>query len=211
MRFLVWPMALTCLRIVLVPFFLVLLGMGLILEAFLLFVFMGVTDFLDGYLARRLNQTSRIGELLDPVADKLLIVSTLLLLSFPRFDGDVVIPLSVLACIMGKDALTIAGSIVLLWRVRTARIVAQPIGKITTFLQICLVLVTLLARELATRGISLDMSLNALWYTVSVFSVASGVTYLRGGIRQYYLHRRMLRSGGISRIAINRSTQRIPV
>ena len=75
-----WPMGLTMLRLLLLPVFLCVLlpdagraGPNRRRWAVAIFAVMAVTDKLDGYLARRLNQTSKLGAILDPIADKLLV------------------------------------------------------------------------------------------------------------------------------------------
>jgi cardiolipin synthase (CMP-forming) len=75
------PNLLSFLRILLVPVFLWLLLHQLFLAAIAVLAFAGITDFLDGYLARKLNQTTKLGKMLDPVADRLYIFATLLALS----------------------------------------------------------------------------------------------------------------------------------
>jgi cardiolipin synthase len=75
------PNLLSFLRIALVPVFLWLLLDELFLAAIAVLAFAGLTDFLDGYLARKLNQTTKLGKMLDPVADRLYIFATLLALS----------------------------------------------------------------------------------------------------------------------------------
>jgi CDP-diacylglycerol--glycerol-3-phosphate 3-phosphatidyltransferase len=86
---LTWPMGLTFLRLLLLPVFL----WAILLEsnraahrpswlALTVFVVMAITDKLDGYLARRWNQTSKLGAILDPVADKLLVACSVIVLSF---------------------------------------------------------------------------------------------------------------------------------
>jgi CDP-diacylglycerol--glycerol-3-phosphate 3-phosphatidyltransferase len=79
------PTKLTLARIAAIPVILLLLAFPTVWTAwlaFLLFVAAGITDWLDGYLARRWNQTSKLGQLLDPIADKLLVVAVLLMLVF---------------------------------------------------------------------------------------------------------------------------------
>src|ERR1041385_2919869 len=83
-----WPMGLTMLRLLLLPVFLYLLLFEPNKPAHAhrwwavgVFAIMAATDKLDGYLARKLNQTSKIGTILDPVADKLLVASSVVLRS----------------------------------------------------------------------------------------------------------------------------------
>jgi cardiolipin synthase len=75
------PNLLSFLRIALVPVFLLLLLEELFLAAIIVLAVAGLTDFLDGFLARKLNQTTKLGKMLDPVADRLYIFATLLALS----------------------------------------------------------------------------------------------------------------------------------
>jgi cardiolipin synthase len=75
------PNLLSFLRIALVPVFLLLLLQELFLAAIIVLAVAGLTDFLDGFLARKLNQTTKLGKMLDPVADRLYIFATLLALS----------------------------------------------------------------------------------------------------------------------------------
>ena len=75
------PNFLSFLRIALVPVFLWFLLEEMFVSAITVLVIAGLTDFLDGYLARKLNQTTKLGKLLDPVADRLYIFATLLALS----------------------------------------------------------------------------------------------------------------------------------
>ncbi|MEO8411280.1 MAG: CDP-alcohol phosphatidyltransferase family protein, partial [Propionivibrio sp.] len=82
------PILLTWLRIVLIPLMIAiyyvpdawLFGVGRDLAAMLVFVIAGITDWLDGYLARRWNETSAFGAFLDPVADKLVVAAALIML-----------------------------------------------------------------------------------------------------------------------------------
>jgi cardiolipin synthase len=75
------PNFLSFLRIALVPVFLWFLLEEMFVSAITVLVIAGLTDFLDGYLARKLNQTTKLGKMLDPVADRLYIFATLLALS----------------------------------------------------------------------------------------------------------------------------------
>jgi cardiolipin synthase len=77
-KVLTWPNALSALRLALVPVFLWLILIDENLLAFSVLAFSSFTDWLDGYLARKLNQMSRLGQLLDPAADRLFILASLL-------------------------------------------------------------------------------------------------------------------------------------
>jgi cardiolipin synthase len=77
-KVLTWPNALSALRLLLVPVFLWLILIDENLIAFSLLAFSSFTDWLDGYLARKLNQMSRLGQLLDPAADRLFILASLI-------------------------------------------------------------------------------------------------------------------------------------
>lgn len=183
-------MALTCLRIALVPVFVALLiaGDGWRWHAIAVAAFMGLTDFLDGYLARRLKQTTRLGEILDPVADKLLVLCALILLATPKVAGVYAIPTLALLAILARDAVSVIGASLLLSRVRGARIPALFFGKLATTLQITLILCTMLAPSMAAGGFWPMPLLVALWWITSVASIAAGIVYFRTGRRLYLDH-----------------------
>lgn len=79
------PNVLSVIRLVLIPVFLVLLGSAQYLWALVVLVVSSLTDFVDGWIARRFDQVSRIGQLLDPAVDRLFIFSTLIGLAWQGF------------------------------------------------------------------------------------------------------------------------------
>ena len=81
--------------------------------AFFAFVAAGVTDFLDGYLARKRGEVSRLGAFLDPLADKALSITTALLLALDPTGGFVHIPSWFLGLLLVREAIVVCGSIVL--------------------------------------------------------------------------------------------------
>jgi cardiolipin synthase len=101
-RILTVPNILSFLRLALVPVFLVLLVEGQDLIALAVLAVSGFTDFLDGHLARRLNQVSKLGQLLDPAADRLYILAALLGLGWREL-----IPLWLVAVIIARDVMLI--------------------------------------------------------------------------------------------------------
>src|SRR5258706_1605546 len=195
-------MGLTILRLLLLPVFLwmVLIDAGTQspqptahrFYALSIFAVMAFTDTLDGYLARRLNQTSKLGAILDPAADKLLIACSVILLSFdwiaPR---GYAIPIWVVVAIYGKDLIVAIGTLLLLSHLRTVSIRPRPLGKLSTVLQLGLVMATLVAPDLGRlrHGLA-EVLLPGLWWGVAAVAVASCVDYVTQGIRAYRAWRR---------------------
>ena len=99
-RVLTWPNALSALRLLLVPVFLWLILIDENLIAFSVLAFSSFTDWLDGYLARKLNQMSRLGQLLDPAADRLFILASLLGLAITNK-----VPWWLVVVVVGRDVL----------------------------------------------------------------------------------------------------------
>jgi cardiolipin synthase len=102
------PNALSFFRLLLIPVFLVLLLTHEYLTALITLVFSSVTDFVDGYIARRFNQVSRVGQLLDPAADRLFIFSTLIGLAWGGF-----VPWWLAGVIIARDVLLLVIGILL--------------------------------------------------------------------------------------------------
>ncbi|CAB4681867.1 MAG: CDP-alcohol phosphatidyltransferase family protein [Actinobacteria bacterium] len=95
-----WPNALSGLRLLLVPVFLWLILIDQNLLAFAVLAFSSFTDWLDGFLARKLNQMSRLGQLLDPAADRLFIFASLIGLAMTDK-----VPWWLVVAVVGRDVL----------------------------------------------------------------------------------------------------------
>ena len=102
------PNILSLLRLLLIPVFLVFLLTGEYLAALITLVFSSITDFVDGFIARRFNQVSRLGQLLDPAADRLFIFSTLIGLAWQGF-----LPWWLVGAIIARDVLLLVLGIIL--------------------------------------------------------------------------------------------------
>ncbi len=188
-----WTMGLTMLRLALLPVFLYVLlaDTGAAADdnrrwAVAVFAVMAVTDKLDGYLARKLNQTSKLGAALDPIADKLLIACAVIVLSIPRVapEGHR-IPLPLVFIIYGKDLVVAFGALALLSLVGKVTIDARPLGKLGTFLQLSTVIATLLAPDVARLGERYAVLLTrTLWYATGAVTLASVIDYVFVGTRQ---------------------------
>ena len=192
-----WPMGLTFLRLLLLPVFLWLLLADVPIDpavphrcryaAVAIFAVMAITDKLDGYLARKLNQASKLGAILDPVADKLLVAASLVALSFPAVAGaKYAIATPVVISVYAKDVLLSLGAIALLIHRGKVNIAARLGGKLSTVIQLALVLVTLLASDLERIGLShVGGLLHGLgWATIAIAILASA-DYVVQGRRQY--------------------------
>lgn len=126
-RVLTVPNALSALRLVGVPVFLWLIVAGADGWALVVLAVSGVTDYLDGLVARRYNQTSRVGEMLDPIADRLYVVATVAGLSWRQ-----IIPLWLVGLLVAREIYMVA---LLLWLRRWGQIglPVSFVGKSATF------------------------------------------------------------------------------
>lgn len=166
------PNILTLSRILLTPVLMWFLVNRKLNQALVVFVIAGLTDVLDGFIARLFHQKSRFGAILDPLADKFLLVSSFLILGRLGF-----IPLWLVAVVVLRDVVIVAGTSVLyLARVRV-EIRPTVLGKLTTLMQL---LTVLLALSSSLFPVAPWDSLVA--GTTACFSVASGVDYVRKGI-----------------------------
>ena len=166
-----WPNRITIARVALIPVIVVLLqfdtavGHALALAAFIL---ASLTDWLDGYLARRFKIVTNLGKFLDPVADKLLVLSTMVALcGLGRFPAWVCIV--VLFRELAVDGLRLVA-------VQQGRVIAAgKLGKIKTTLQM-LALTAVLLGEQAFGGFPLA---NILTYAAVLMTIWSGVDYFQ--------------------------------
>lgn len=188
-----WPNRLTIGRILLVgPFIVCLLnqdkpGVGwLRWVAIGVFSLMAVSDLLDGYLARRLNDESDLGRFLDPLADKLLITTAVLALCLVGVRGGpdgptLFLPNWVVVAVLGKDLLVCTGIAVLHLATGRATIEPRLVGKWCTVVQLLLVLAMLLWLNLPGWLARLP---EVLWIGATILSAAAAFDYLRVGTRQ---------------------------
>jgi cardiolipin synthase len=170
------PNSLTLVRILTIPFFLILLAYHRYGEALLVFIFGGVTDFLDGLAARLMNQKTALGAYLDPVADKLLVITSFVMLSL--IGG---IPTWLAVVVISRDVLLIIGYGVVYFLVEDSlEVNPSLVGKASTMLQ----LFTLGA----ALGILHDpclippLLMGSLIGATAAATVLSGVQYLYRGL-----------------------------
>lgn len=141
------PNVLTLMRLILIAPFGWLCIHGYDIWALVLFLIAGVTDTVDGTLARRLNQQSKFGRLADPIADKLLITVSYLALSLFRA-GLPAIPLWVAIAVIGRDAFILIGSLVVYASTASTSFQADVFGKANTFIELGTIVVVLVSARL---------------------------------------------------------------
>jgi len=152
--------------------------------AILTFLLMGISDGVDGYLARTRNQITKLGAFLDPIADKLLMISACLLLASQR--GHVrgfLLPPTVIVLIIGKDLFLLIGFAIVY--LITSRILIAPVfvGKLATTLQLLMVAAILIGPEASTVLPGWIWLLRALWWSAAGTAILATLIYIRNGSR----------------------------
>src|SRR5213080_2895000 len=173
----------TILRILLIPFFVVEVlyyvkdGEELHrLLAILSFAVAAICDGVDGYIARRYNQRSELGAILDPLADKLLLVAGIVLLSLHHEQYLPHLPLWLTATVISRDVLLLLGMVVIYYTCGKVNVKPHIIGKVATVLQMVAVCWALL--KLPTGWLN--------WFALgaTVCTGGSGAIYVLDGVRQ---------------------------
>lgn len=165
------PNLITLGRVILVPVVFWLLLTGQTQLAFVLFLVAGLSDAVDGYLAKRFGWSTELGAYLDPLADKLLIVSI-----FVALGVKAALPSWLVIAVVSRDILIVTG-VVLSWLLnRPMRIRPAAVSKVNTLSQIVLA-GTVLADD--GFGLGLETARVALVWITGTLTIASLVTYLR--------------------------------
>ena len=163
---------LTIVRILLIPVFVTLLVYNRVALAFGTFVLAGITDMLDGYIARTRGTRTRLGAFLDPLADKLLLTASFVTLTYklPR-----VLPFWLTAIVISRDLVLILG--VLLVMLTGGQVHPAPtlLGKTSTLFQMVTVGMALLV---AARVRLFEPVLPSLLWITAALTIASGVQYV---------------------------------
>ena len=142
-----------------------------------IFLFAVISDVIDGYIARTRHQKTQAGAVLDPLADKLLLISAFICLYKVgiTFAGEVDIrfPVWLVVAVISRDVILLLGAMII--QVLKGELPLNPTrwGKATTFFQVCSVI-----------GIFLQWSFSPmLWWVTVVLTAVSGVGYIRSGIK----------------------------
>jgi len=168
------PNTLTAARILMVPFYIVALLYDRFELALGFFVAASVTDLLDGMTARMRNQFTRFGEILDPTADKLLIMSSFVLFGIFRW-----VPPWLAVAVLSRDIIVLCGTIILYFTTGVLTIAVSFLGKLTTMLQFLQLAYILLMLNITGE----PQSPIILHLTVFLVTVLSGVQYVMKGLK----------------------------
>jgi cardiolipin synthase (CMP-forming) len=170
------PNLLTLSRMMLTPLLAWLLLYQCIWAAFCVFFLAGLTDALDGLLARVLGQKSKLGSFIDPLADKLLLITSFLLLWQIGF-----VPPWLMAVAVGRDIVILSGFVALLICRVPFEIKPMIWSKLTTLLELGTIF-TVLGKSILDVP---QLVLNVLFFTTAGFAALSGGLYFSSGISLY--------------------------
>ncbi len=150
----------------------------------IIFLAMAVSDVIDGYLARRKKQITKLGAFLDPLADKLLMTCACLLLASQRGHvGDFLLPPTVVVLIIGKDLFLLIGFAIVYLITSQIRIAPVFIGKLATTLQVSMVAGILIAPEVSVILPGWIWFLRFLWWSAAGTAILTTLIYIRNGSR----------------------------
>jgi len=180
---------LTILRIAAIPFFILLLVYGYPGAATVVFVLAGVTDALDGLIARVLRQKTALGSFLDPVADKLLLTAAFVTLTIPAVPVRAHIPVWLTILSISRDLLIALIALLMSLRLQVTQFPPSIPGKLTTAAQLITIGACLLANFLPDP---MTAVFEATVYASLVLTVASGLHYLYRSLRLIESHQRTI-------------------
>ena len=179
-RIVTFPNLLNVFRMVLIPVFVSLLFYQRFLLALGIFILAGITDGLDGLLARRFNQKSQLGTILDPIADKLMLVTSFVVLSmrsvFPQpLPSHLPVPFWVTVAVISRDVFILVGAAAINIVTGFRGFRPSMLGKINTVVQIIAIAIIIFA---ASVPYGTGYYLPTLYTTVFAFAVLSGAHYV---------------------------------
>jgi len=175
---------LTAARVLLVPFFAFLLISGRGKAALLVFAVCGLTDALDGLLARWLKQRTLVGTLLDPIADKLLMATAFIVLAYVH-----IVPLRLVIMVISRDLFILVGSFLYLLLLDASDIQPTGLSKANTAVQILTVIYFLAIAAFPAEAKALGTGMRTLpdrvvtWICATT-TIVSGLQYMYIGIRK---------------------------
>ena len=173
------PNALTILRFILIPIILIYIFTGNYLLGFVFFTLSGITDILDGTIARKFNLISNFGKLMDPLADKLTQISVLASLTLKD-----IIPIWILLIVVLKELIMIIGASFLYGK--DVVVYSKWYGKLATVLFYIAIVISLISKQFLLTGFweTLDLALYCIAVIATIFSLVMYIKclYQRGFI-----------------------------
>lgn len=170
-------------RILIVPFFIAsLVAYHNPQREYLRFVALGIflvgviSDAVDGYIARKSKQISKAGMVLDPLGDKLLLMSAFILLSSVNFPQQIKIPFWVTFIVISRDLIILLGAVVIYMVKQNINILPTRWGKFTTTFQMLSVLAIFFQFKFS----------YILWSSAIIFTLISGMDYVKRGFKSLY-------------------------
>jgi cardiolipin synthase (CMP-forming) len=160
----------TLLRMLLIPAFVILVVYGQLGWALTVFITAGVTDGLDGLLARRSGQKTSLGAWLDPMADKLLLVTTFVVLTLPGLDLVNRLPIWLTVCVISRDVVIVLTVAIVNLAVGRRTFRPSIFGKLATATYIVTAVVVMLFNYLRYHSVLVDL---VVWASLAITLVSS--------------------------------------
>lgn len=178
------PNTLTAIRMLLIPVYIVLFVRGLKYTALIVFLAASFTDMLDGMIARRYHQITNLGKLMDPLADKLMILTVMFSMAIGNDAIPAVVPWAAVGILLGKEVLMMLGGLLLLRR--NVVVYSHFIGKAAHTLFIAGLTATFFHDRLAAlcTGWTMTPDLILIWMAV-VCTLCALVFYLTDSVRKF--------------------------
>jgi cardiolipin synthase len=170
------PNALTLLRILAVPFFAIAVWYGHYWQAFIVFAAAGFTDLLDGFIARTFNQSSELGAVLDPAADKLLMTTAFVLMAWRTQGMTAPIPVWVAILAISRDGLISFYAFASVDRLSDSKFHPSLLGKLSTAMQLVAITFGLFFNAIGHRS-WMDHILPEMYWLVAALALSSGIHY----------------------------------
>jgi cardiolipin synthase (CMP-forming) len=168
------PNFITIFRIILTPVFVIYLIYNNLTAALIVFVVCTASDAVDGFVARFFNQKSKLGALLDPLADKLLLVTAFVVLSVMSY-----LPAWLTVTVIARDVTIVLGVLAIQMNKMELHIRPSVLSKINTCFQF-LTVTAVLSKGLVLLSPTLYLY---LYYVTALFTVASGLHYIQYGLK----------------------------
>jgi cardiolipin synthase (CMP-forming) len=165
---------LTLLRMLLIPAFVILVVYGHLGWALIVFVTAGATDALDGLIARRAGQKTSLGAWLDPMADKLLLVTTFIVLTLPGLQLENRFPIWLTVCIISRDVVIVATVAIVNLAVGPRTFKPSMFGKIATATYIVTAVAAMLFNYLQYHSVIVDVGI----YMSLAITIVSSLHYI---------------------------------